>query len=100
MTDKAKVHFYSKDNDETDLTTPGKLGADELTSKAWAPTFRGPAFKKLRAPTKTAITTKVDTQMLEQIRGFCNKRGITFASFVEVALAEELRKQLGNEGNR
>ena len=61
-------------------------------------TFRGPAFKKLHAPTKTAITTKVDTELLEQIREFCHVNGITFASFVEVALAEELRKQVENEG--
>ena len=99
MVEKAQVHFYSKDKDETDLRPHSVLTTETLVGEKPVPAFRGPAFKKLRAVTKTAVTSKVDTQLLEQIREFCHVREITFASFLEVALAEELQKQLGNEGS-
>ena len=55
--------------------------------------FRGPGFKAAREETKIAVGTKIDKVLLKAARDFCHEKGITFASFVEVAFVDELEKQ-------
>ncbi len=45
-----------------------------------------------RSDTKV-VTARVPADLLERVKEFCQERQITFTSFLEVALSDELRKQ-------
>jgi hypothetical protein len=51
-------------------------------------------YKSAARTNTQVVTTRIPTDLLRQVREFCEGRHITFTSFVEVALAEELTKQL------
>lgn len=80
MVEKAKVSIYKR--------------AEEAVEPKPAPAFRGPGFKQARESTKTAIGTKLDNDILKRARDFCHENGITFASFLEVAIVDELEKRV------
>ncbi len=111
--ERAKTHFYAKPPTSSEepvpsgpmATQPDALGdqrPDQLKSTMDSPVLKDtPAtigFKSAARTNTQVVTTRIPTYLLEQVRKFCEERRITFTSFVEVALAEELRKQLGNEG--
>ena len=86
--EKARVNIYDRlgGRDEG----PSELKPSEPTL---APAFRGPGFKPARESRKTAIGTKLDNDIVKRARDFCHANGITFASFLEVAIVDELDKQ-------
>ena len=112
--ERAKTHFYAKPpadiTDESMLfggsdTGPGRTAGqrqpnDSLlvqtptSTTAIAQVEGGTGFKSAARTNTQVVTTRIPTDLLEQVRKFCQERRITFTSFVEVALAAELRKQL------
>lgn len=116
--ERAKTHFYAKPPADVEdesmpfgepVNTPGAtqeqrkdspLVQTPVGTTAIAQVEGGTGFKSAARTNTQVVTTRIPTDLLHQVREFCQSRHITFTSFVEVALAEELRKQLGNEGNR
>ncbi len=112
--ERAKTHFYAKPpadaTDEPVLFGESDSGPGRTTGQrrpndsllvqtptsitAIAQVEGGTGFKSAARTNTQVVTTRIPTDLLEQVRKFCQERRITFTSFVEVALAEELRKQL------
>ncbi|MDA8399047.1 MAG: hypothetical protein M0008_03210 [Actinomycetota bacterium] len=112
--ERAKTHFYAKP--PADVTNePVLFGGGETPSgattgqrqhsdpalvqtpvgtTATAQVEGGTGFKSAARTNTQVVTTRIPTDLLEKVRKFCQERHITFTSFVEVALAEELKKQL------
>lgn len=101
--ERKSVNFYAPLMEEQEEPPIAKIAERKLARKAVpaaAPEMVLGFKSAATTATKTVFSTKVDTGTLETVRDFCHGRRITFASFVEVALSEELRKQLGNQGAR
>ena len=111
--ERAKTHFYAKP--PTDAQEPVPFGEFDASSRtgatqeqhkdsplvqtpvgttAIAQVEGGTGFKSAARTNTQVVTTRIPTDPLRQVREFCQSRHITFTSFVEVALVEELRKQL------
>jgi hypothetical protein len=118
--ERVKTHFYAKPpadvEDEPVLfggpdTPPGTAtgqGQHNDSPLVQTPTGTtaitqvegGTGFKSAARTNTQVVTTRIPTDLLRQVREFCQSRHITFTSFVEVALAEELRKQLQNQSGK
>ena len=110
--ERAKTHFYAKPPADVEdesmpfgepVNTPGAaqeqrkdspLVQTPVGTTAIAQVEGGTGFKSAARTNTQVVTTRIPTDLLRQVREFCQSRHITFTSFVEVALAEELRKQL------
>lgn len=111
--ERAKTHFYAKPPTDTEEQVPfrgsdtssGTQASQEQRKDSLSvqtptgsaiPTLRegGPRFKSAARTNTQVVTTRIQTDLLRQVREFCEARHITFTSFVEVALVEELQKQL------
>ena len=91
--ERKPVNFYDLPEEKEGVERGEKVGL----RPARLPNRGAPELVLTRKPsTKTSLGTKLDTIILEDAREFCRAKGITFASFLEVAIVDELAKLRGD----